>query len=615
MGIVTGALSGLVVLDQDGAEAEESLQGKLLARSPCAKTGKGLHRYFRHPDGEIRNSVRFLPGLDLRADGGYVVAPPSLHASGCRYVWHGTLNPNTVELAPCPGWLVELARKGSEGQTRAPLVEGQIPEGRRNDYLFRNGCAMRRRGTGEEAILAALREENASRCNPPLSDDEVRRIAQSATSYAPGSATYHRTDLGNAELLVGLFGNLIRYVHPWKRWLIWTGQRWEPDAGGRVDHLISLTMRERMRRAADIDDQDERGAEIKWAFASESAKHKNAALDWAKSQPEVPILPKELDTNPWFLNVQKGTLDLRTGELKPHDPSDYITKLAPVEYDPDATSDLWESFLDKITGKDEELKGFLQLTVGYSLTGDTGEEVLFFVHGPTNTGKSTFMEAVKATLGEYATTSDFETFLKRRGDAGIRNDIARLAGARLVVSIEVDEGKKLAEGLIKQVTGGDTVTARFLNREFFEFLPQFKLWLAANNKPSVNPTDKAMWKRILLVPFIHEVPEAERDPEVKRRLRDPSEFGPAILTWAVRGCLMWQKDGLKVPKRVAHATDKYREEMDSLSDFLADRCVVDPEASVAVDALVRRLQDVVRGERRAASVEEGPRDAALRARL
>jgi len=175
--------------------------------------------------------------------------------------------------------------------------------------------------------------------------------------------------------------------------------------------------------------------------------------------------------------------------------------------------------------------------------------------------------------------------LKRKGDAGIRNDIARLAGARFVASIEVDEGKKLAEGLIKQLTGGDTVTARFLHREFFEYVPQFKLWLAANNKPSVSPTDMAMWRRILLLPFDREIPKADRDPSVKSRLRDPSVSAPAILAWAVRGCLAWQRDGLQVPRRVAHATDAYRREMDTLSDFIADRCIIDPKASVVVDEL------------------------------
>jgi len=591
VGIVTGAKSGLVVLDQDGPEAEESLKDKDLPSTLRVSTGKGIHWYFSHPGGIVRNFTRRLPGLDLRGDGGYVVAPPSLHSSGHRYEWADSLDPETVELAPCPDWLVELARKGSKGQTPTPLVEGQIPEGQRNAKLTSLAGSMRRRDMSEKAILAALREENAIRCAPPLLDSELVSIAHSIARYPPAAATYHRTDLGNAELLIELFGDRVHYVHPWKRWLLWDGQRWVPDPGGGIDHLASLTVRERLRRAADIEDQDERSLETKWAFTSESAKHKNAALDWAKSQPGVPILPKDLDTNSWLLNVQNGTLDLRTGERKPHDPADHITKIAPVHYDPKAATPLWENLLNKITGNDEELKTFLQRAVGYSLTGDTGEEVLFFVHGPTNTGKSTFMEAVKAMLGEYSKTTDFETFLKRRGDAGIRNDIARLAGARHVVSIEVDEGKKLAEGLIKALTGGDTVSARFLHKEYFEYVPQLKLWLAANNKPAVTPTDTAMWKRILLVPFIHEIPEVERDPEVKRRLRDPSESGPAILAWAIKGCLEWQKNGLQVPKKVAHATDKYREEMDTLSDFLADRCVEHTGARVVVDELYRAYKN------------------------
>ena len=167
--------------------------------------------------------------------------------------------------------------------------------------------------------------------------------------------------------------------------------------------------------------------------------------------------------------------------------------------------------------------------------------MLFFAHGPTATGKSSKLEAIRAVLGEYAATADFETFLKRRGDAGIRNDVARLAGARLVISIEVDDGKALAEGLLKLLTGGDTVAARFLYRETFEFRPVFKLWLAANERPRVNADDAAIWRRILQLPFVNVIPEAERDERVKLALRTDPDVQSAILAWAVQGCLEWQQ--------------------------------------------------------------------------
>ena len=207
------------------------------------------------------------------------------------------------------------------------------------------------------------------------------------------------------------------------------------------------------------------------------------------------------------------------------------------------------------------------------------------MHGPAASGKSTFIEALKATLGDYATTADFEAFLSRRDVGGPRNDIARLAGARFVASIEVDEGKRLAEGLVKMLTGGDTVSCRFLHQEFFEYTPQFKLVLAANHAPKVREDDEAMWRRILRVPFEHVIPKDERDPLVKATLRDPTVAGPAILAWTVKGCLEWQSKGLGVPPRVEQATSAYREQMDPLKGFLDECCILGPDEWVSANDL------------------------------
>jgi len=207
----------------------------------------------------------------------------------------------------------------------------------------------------------------------------------------------------------------------------------------------------------------------------------------------------------------------------------------------------------------------------------TDEEILAFLHGPGATGKTTAVEAIKATLGDYASTSDFETFLARRGDGGVRNDVARLAGARMVVSVEVDDGKRLAEGLIKQITGGDKIAARYLHKEFFEFEPQFTLWLCANARPRAHASDDALWRRILQVPFTEVIPTDQRDPELKRSLRtDPAEQ-TAILAWLVRGCLEWQRQGLNVPERVRNYTEEYRRENDPLAEWIEDRCELDTD--------------------------------------
>jgi putative DNA primase/helicase len=258
--------------------------------------------------------------------------------------------------------------------------------------------------------------------------------------------------------------------------------------------------------------------------------------------------------------------------------------IAPTEFEPGATSETWDGFLRDATGGDSDLAAFLQRAVGYSLTGDYREEVLFFVHGPKNAGKTTFGEAIKTTLGGYAKTADFEVFLRRSFTGGPRNDIADLAGSRLVISCEVDEGKKLAEGLIKWMTGGDTLKARFLFKEAFEFDPTMKLWLVANHAPKIKADDDAIWRRILRIPFEHSVPPDKIDKTLKQKLKEP-EAQRAILAWAVEGCLAWQRGGLGIPPVVTRATESLREEMDPLKDFFDDCCIFGDDLWTAAEAL------------------------------
>lgn len=274
------------------------------------------------------------------------------------------------------------------------------------------------------------------------------------------------------------------------------------------------------------------------------------------------------------------TLDLRTGELGNHSRDHLITRVCPVDYHPDAGHQDWDRFLERVQ-PDSEMRAFLRRAVGYSISGLTSEEVLFFCHGGTNTGKSTFLRAVAGALGEYAVTADFGTFLKQdRRSGGHTADIARLAGRRQVVSIEVDSGERLAEALVKQLTGGDVVAASHKYQESFEFVPEFKLWLAANTRPGVSADDEAIWRRILQVPFDQVIPPADRDPQVKATLSDPAVAGPAVLAWAVQGFLDWQTIGLRPPGAVVEATEAYREEVNPVNEFLEECCISDPQAEV-----------------------------------
>jgi putative DNA primase/helicase len=322
------------------------------------------------------------------------------------------------------------------------------------------------------------------------------------------------------------------------------------------------------------------------AQRSEAESKIRAMIRSAESEPEVVTTPKHLDTNPWLLNVKNGTVDLSTGQLRSHQREDLITKLAPVEYVPGARSGWWENFLNRVV-PDPDVRAFLQRAVGYSLTARTDDEVLFMIQGPGATGKTTFIEGIKAVLGDYAVTTDPDTFLKRSGDGGIRNDLARLAGARFVSSVEVDHGKRLAESLVKRVTGADTLSPRFLYREHFEFTPRFKLWLAANFRPQVTAHDSALWRRILLIPFKVVIAERARKPEVKRRLREDPGVRSAILAWAVQGCLVWQKQGLQVPDVIRMYTRQYRRENDVFQRWLDERAVLKADAVTGAGMLRR----------------------------
>lgn len=431
----------------------------------------------------------------------------------------------------------------------------------------------------QDYLARTIAEARSKATLPPTQlDESLHTVCVASTRDGSEQRTFKLSDYGNAERLVARHGGDLRYCHQLKKWLVWSDNRWREDTTAEATRRAKETVRAMYAEAEGISDSKERESFVKFVLRSEAQASIAAMIALAASERGVTVLPEELDADPFLLNCANGTLDLRTGLLREHRREDLITKLSPVSFNPQARSDIWEFFLRDATGGDKELEKFLQRAAGYSLTGDTREEVLFFIHGPQAAGKSTFMETIKATLSDYARTSDFEAFLSRREVGSPRNDIARLAGARFVASIEVDEGKKLAEGLVKMLTGGDTVTARFLHKEFFEFRPAFKLWLAANHAPRVRDDDEAMWRRILRVPFVHTIPKARRDPKIKAHLRDAATAGPAVLAWMLRGCLDWQRDGLRVPPAVEEATQEYRESQDPLKDFIADCCVLMPTA-------------------------------------
>lgn len=414
--------------------------------------------------------------------------------------------------------------------------------------------------------------------------ETIEQIADVEPSVWPSTLDLNLTDVGNAERLVVRHGRDLRYCHPWGRWLVWDGKRWADDTTGEAVRRMKETLRFLAANANILEDEPTRRALLKFALASERDARLRAALALAQSEPGIPVLPDELDADPWLLNVRNGTIDLRTGALRPHDRGDLVTKLAPARYELDATSPLWEAALERWFAGDASLIEFVQKLVGYSLAGTTREQLLPLLYGPGENGKSSFVTMMLDLLGDYAQQTPTSTFLDRRGDA-IPNDLARLRGARLVAAAETGESRRLNEALVKQMTGGDRISARFMRSEFFEFTPAFTPWLATNHKPEIRGTDHAIWRRIRLVPFTVTIGSQERDLELHEKLRGELD---GILAWAIRGCLAWQSEGLQTPAAVEEATAEYRAEMDVLGRFLADCCRISEDAEVSSSALYTR---------------------------
>jgi putative DNA primase/helicase len=308
-------------------------------------------------------------------------------------------------------------------------------------------------------------------------------------------------------------------------------------------------------------------------------------LELAKSEPETMLLPEHLDEDPFLLNVLNGTLDLRTGELRPHRREDRITKLAPVHYEKHVGAPLFARFLERITDGNVELESYLCRSVGYALTGSTRQQCLEIHYGTGANGKTVFRETIRAMLGDYALTISSDTLMARRWAAGNATpDVARLRGARFVIASESGQRSSFAEERVKTLTGGDSICARFLYQDEIEFEPSHKLFLATNHRPRVYGTDPAIWRRIHLVPFTVTIPEPEQDKELLEKLKKELS---GILSWAVEGCLEWQATGLRPPEAVQKATNQYQRDMDTLGLFLEEETErsEDPEERIKVKDL------------------------------
>ncbi|WP_222124086.1 DNA primase family protein, partial [Bacillus toyonensis] len=365
------------------------------------------------------------------------------------------------------------------------------------------------------------------------------------------------TELGNAERIAYEYGHVIKFVTD-IGWYIWDGKRWRVDTKKEIERITAKVLRSLSKS------EDE--SEIKWARMCE---RRNVRMNSIKDlMPLVPGAREDFDRHKYVLNVANGMVDLQTGQLRPHNRDVYLSKITNVTFDEQAKCPEWLKFLEQIFQGNQELMDYMQRLMGYSLTGEITEQIMVFLIGGGSNGKSTFINIIKDLMGDYGKQAKSDTFIKKK-ETGANNDIARLVGSRFVSAIESEDGERLSETFVKQITGGEPILARFLRQEFFEFIPEFKVFFTTNHKPVIKGVDEGIWRRIRLIPFNLQLPKEKRDKKLPEKL---SLEMSGILNWAIEGCLKWQQSGLNDPAIVRKATGDYKEEMDILGPFMFECC-------------------------------------------
>jgi putative DNA primase/helicase len=635
IGIATGKESNLIVLDVDGPEGEIFLAECVRLHGPLpptmtVRTSKGWHIYFAYPKNvsRVKSVARNNFKLDVRGDGGYVVAPPSVHASGHVYAFASA----SVEiLAECPAWVVAYAngdlkatipalalasdtsaaaRNGppnltiaaanvatppshaSAEEARVRSALGCIPADDREVWLH-VGMALHWTGWGEIALRIL---DGWSRTAPDkYNEGDQRKTWESFNRPYKGQritlatlfdmAKNHgwqdrlgagQTDVGNARRLVRRHGGNIRYVHAWRKWLIWDGLRWRPDEDGGIVRFAEETIEAVHSEAVGIHDERERSESRKHALRSSSAPRIEAMVELAQSELAVVLPVDQIDADPWLLGVCNGVVELRTRTFREARPEDYITRCANVSFDRGAQCPAWRGFLATVTGHNDDLMAYLQRVAGYVLTGSAQEEVIFVLYGTGRNGKSTFRQMLHDLMGGYAMGADAGLLMTRQASGSATPERARLKGMRLVSINESAEDGMLNEESVKHITSQDTITARPLYAAPFDFIPSHKTFLTTNHRPVVRGSDLGIWRRIQLLPFDQVIPENAVETDFKERRLAPEAAG--VLNWMLAGLAAYLKEGLNPPPAVLAATDTYRDDMDVIGDWLDERCVEDPAA-------------------------------------
>lgn len=639
VGYICGNISGGVeVIDFDHRGWVESFEALIKSNNPSLlerlviedTLSGGRHYAYRcnEPDGNTKIAMTrdILPGhkpgsdglttgIETRGEGGYIVTYPT---PGYKLIQGSWLDLPflTIEerntLWGCAAILDERSTEAAQPSqpTTTPELEQEKPEVKDafHALLIRHGWTLEKTVKGREDWRRPGKEVGVSATwnyiedrfyvfssnAAPLLDRHCYSVKQVFQLLEPESVPQkdkpiseriHLTDMGNAQRFAFRFSEQFKYTGAWG-WLYWNGKKWERDEGDKVMQATQYTVKLIHDEARDAVNPDDSKAAGKWALSSQSRNKLDAMIKLSQYEPTIAASQNLFDANPTTLNCQSGIIDLVTGDLYPHAPDALITKIAAAEYAPDAECPHWLSFIDRIMGGNQELIKFIQRAVGYSLTGSTDEQCFFLCYGTGANGKTIFLETISGLLNDYAATAEFSTFLAKQNET-VRNDIAALAGARFVASSESGADKRLSESLIKSLTGGDTISTRFLFQEYFTFKPQFKVWMATNHKPVIRDTDHAIWRRVKLVPFSVTIPEPERIPHDQLIAELRNEYA-GILAWAVRGCVEWMRDRLGTPDEVTKATESYRDDMDIMAQFIEDCCVVRPEITAQTTPIYGR---------------------------
>ncbi len=586
VGIVTGKINQLVVLDIDvGKGGEESL---LLLQSEherlpdtwiCRTGGGGRHLYFRyHGAAKLRNSASQLGlGLDVRAEHGVVVAPPSLHPNGAQYEWEDGCDP-TIPLADLPDWLIDLMLNGNSrnnGQAAKFSTEEDVPEGGRHGTLVSLAAMLHARsGLQGRALLGCLQGYNLEFCKPPTPYEEVKRIANDISMYAD---QYEETDDGNGRRYADRVREGVRWVGEWSGWGVWQNGVWV--TGSAADNLaysqVDLVIQDLFARVKDLPPEMRAGAQ-KWLIASQSRGRKVAMMEDAK--PRLFISSSDFDTHPLLVNLRNGTLDLATREFYTHNPADMLTYQLEFDYDPQAACPHWLDHVNLVTNGQDDMIHFLQVALGYSLTGRIDEHALIYLYGTGKNGKTTLLEGVRRMMGRYCRKIDVNALLSRKssGDAPTPS-VAALKGCRIVTTTEMPEGRHLDEALVKSLTGGDTIAARKLYADVTEFQPTHKLWMDGNYKPKIEGDDLGIWRRIRVFPMLSQIQHVRNQEEV---LAEFAAEKAGILNWMLAGAYEWLEHGLPEAKAVSKATEEYRGEEDVVQQFINEQLVAKTGASI-----------------------------------